>query len=97
MFKSTTFIHRSTILLSLEQLIPKLSEDFLSKQIFPNVFYLAQDSVENVRMGVCVALGALNTYLPKERDAVRKLLKNLKEDKDNDVKELATTIFSKIG
>jgi hypothetical protein len=65
MFKSSTFLHRETILLALESLIPKLSQDCLGKQIFSNVFYLVQDPVENVRMSVCIALGLLFTYLPK--------------------------------
>ena len=77
-------------------MIPKLSVDCLSKNIFPNVFYLVQDQVENVRMSVCIALGALYSYLPKEKDSIRKLLKNLKEDKDNDVKEIAVKIFLKL-
>jgi hypothetical protein len=64
--------------------------------VFPNVFYLVQDPVENVRMSVCVAFGALYPYLPKEKDSIKKLLKNLKEDKDNDVRDMATRIFSKL-
>ena len=67
MFKSQTFSHRETILLALEQLIPKLSAEYLSKQIYSNVFYLVQDPVENVRMSVCIALGALFPYVPKEK------------------------------
>jgi hypothetical protein len=45
MFKSPTFLHRETILLALGTLIPKLSVECLGKQIFSNVFYLAQDPV----------------------------------------------------
>ena len=97
MFKSQTFLHRSTILLALEQLIPKLSSDCLNKQIFSNVFYLVQDPVENVRMSVCMTLGALYPYIPKEKESIKKLLKNLKDDKDNDVKDMATSIFSKLN
>lgn len=96
MFKSPTFLHRETILLALETLIPKLSQECLAKQIFSNVFYLAQDPVENVRMSVCVALSLLYVHLPKEKDAIRKLGKNLREDKDNDVKELAVKLFAKL-
>lgn len=47
-------------------------------------------------MSVCIALGLLFTYLPKERDAIRKLAKTLKEDKDNDVKDMAIKTFAKI-
>jgi hypothetical protein len=47
-------------------------------------------------MSVCIALGAIYPYLPKEKDSIRKLLKNLKEDKDNDVKEIAAKIFLKL-
>jgi HEAT repeat protein len=65
MFKSPTFMHRETVLLALETLIPKLSVDCLGKQLFSNVFYLVQDPVENVRMSVCIALGVLHTHLPK--------------------------------
>jgi len=93
MFKSQTFIHRETILLALEQLIPKLSADCLCKQIFSNVFHLAQDPVENVRMSVCVALGAIYPYIPKEKDSIRKTLKTLKDDRDQDVKDMATKIL----
>lgn len=93
MFKSTTFIHRETVLLAMEQLIPQLSSECLTKSVFPNVFYLVQDPVENVRMGVCVALGALYPFIPKEKDSIKKLVKNLKEDKDNDVKDMAGKIF----
>jgi HEAT repeat protein len=96
MFKSPTFLHRETILLSLETLIPKLSQECLSKQIFSNVFYLVQDPVENVRMSVCVALSLLWIHLPKEKDAIRKLAKNLKDDKDNDVKEMAVKLLGKL-
>jgi hypothetical protein len=92
MFKSQTYIHRETILLALEQLIHKLSADCLSKQIFSNVFYLVQDPVENVRMSVCVALGALYSYVPKEKESIRKMLKTLKEDRDQDVKDMAVKI-----
>lgn len=47
-------------------------------------------------MSVCVALGALYPYVPKEKDSIKKLLKNLKEDKDNDVKEMASKVFSRL-
>lgn len=47
-------------------------------------------------MSVCIALSLLYTNLPKEKDAIRKLAKNLKEDKDNDVKELAIRLFAKL-
>jgi hypothetical protein len=96
MFKSSTFLHRETILLALETLAPKLSADCLSKQIFSNVFYLAQDPVENVKMSVCLALGVLYGNLPKEKDAIKKLLRNLKDDKDNDVKEMAVKVLAKL-
>ena len=68
----------------------------MSKQIFSNVFYLVQDPVENVRIAVCIALGSLSGYVPKEKESIRKLLKNLKDDKDNDVKDMATKIFNKL-
>lgn len=45
MFKSATFIHRETILLAMEKLIPQLSSECLSKSVFSNVFYLVQDPV----------------------------------------------------
>ncbi len=96
MFKSPTFLHRETLLLALETLIPKLSQECLTKQIFSNVFYLAQDPVENVRMSVCIALSLMYTHLPKEKESIRKLGKNLREDKDNDVKELAIKLFAKL-
>jgi hypothetical protein len=96
MFKSPTFLHRETLLLALETLIPKLSQECLTKQIFSNVFYLAQDPVENVRMSVCIALSLMYTHLPKEKESIRKLGKNLREDKDNDVKELAVKLFAKL-
>lgn len=43
-----------------------------------------------------MALGALYPYVPKEKDSIKKLLKNLKEDKDNDVKEMASKVFSRL-
>jgi hypothetical protein len=52
--------------------------------------------VENVRMSVCIALSLIYTHLPKEKEAIRKLGKNLREDKDNDVKELAVKLFAKL-
>lgn len=72
-----------------------MSQECLAKQIFSNVFYLVQDPVENVRMSVCIALSLLFVHLPKEKEAIRKLAKNLKEDKDGDVKELAVKLFAK--
>lgn len=96
LFKSTTFIHRETALLALEQLAPKLSADCVSKQILANVFYLVQDPVENVRMSACVGLGTVYGCLPKERESIKKLLRSLKEDKDNDVKDMAAKVFSKL-
>jgi len=45
---------------------------------------------------MCNTLGVLYKHLPKERDSIKKLLKNLKDDKDLDVKEIATKIFLKL-
>lgn len=47
-------------------------------------------------MSVCIALGSIFPYLPKEKESIRKLLKTLKEDKDIDVKDMASKIFSKL-
>ncbi len=80
----------------METLIPKLSLDCISKQIYSNVCFLVQDPVENVRMSVCIALGTLYGSLPKEKEAIKKLAKTLREDKDIDVKEWAIKVFSKI-
>lgn len=96
MFKSPTFLHRETILLALETLIPKLSPGCLGKQIFPNVQYLAADPVENVRMSACLAIGLLHGCLPKEKEALRKLARALREDKDGDVKDMAIKTLAKI-
>jgi hypothetical protein len=52
--------------------------------------------VENVKMSVCLALGVLYGNLPKEKDAIKKLLRNLKDDKDNDVKEMAVKVLAKL-
>ena len=46
---------------------------------------------------MCVALGALYPYIPKEKESIKKLLKTLKDDKDNDVKDMAASIFSKLN
>ena len=43
-----------------------------------------------------MVLPLLYTHLPKEKDAIRKLAKNLRDDKDNDVKELAVKMCSKL-
>ena len=47
-------------------------------------------------MSACLALGLLHGCLPKEREAFRKLARALREDKDNDVKDLAVKLLSKI-
>lgn len=70
----------------MELLVPKLSLDTIIRQIYPNVTQLVQDPVENVRLSVCIALGILYPVLPKEKDSIKKCLRALKEDKDNDVK-----------
>lgn len=53
--------------------------------------------MENVRISVGSTLGVLYNYLPKEKEAIKKLLKTLKEDKDNDVKEMASAVFTKLN
>ena len=58
---------------------------------------LVQDPVSNVKITICSILGVLYNYLPKEKEIIKKLLKNLKEDKDNDVKDAASTIFAKLN
>ena len=94
-FKSTVFLQRVSILLAVELLAGKLSNES-NRMILNNVVALSMDPVENVRMGVCVALGALYNYQPKEKELIKKTLKNLQEDKDIDVREIATNVFSKL-
>jgi hypothetical protein len=51
-----------------------------------NVINLAQDPVSNVRMSVCYAMGTLYQFSPKDKEQIKKIFKNLKDDKDADVK-----------
>ena len=46
-------------------------------------------------MSVCIALGLLYGSLPKEKIQMKNLMKQLREDKDVDVKELAVKTFAK--
>ena len=96
LFKSSTFLHRETALMALESFAGCTSPEYISRSVLPSVLQLVKDPVENVRIRVCIALGVLCRSLPKEKDALRKALVGLRDDSDQDVKDMAVKVLSQI-
>ena len=64
--------------------------------MLPSVLQLVKDPVENVRIRLCIALEALYRNLPKEKEPIRKALNSLREDADQDVKDMAVKVSSQL-
>ncbi|XP_063902178.1 serine/threonine-protein phosphatase 2A 65 kDa regulatory subunit A alpha isoform-like [Zophobas morio] len=80
------YLHRMTVLFTIDSLLPVLDSDVIIEDLIPLVIKMAGDPIANVRFNAAKTMGSLIKSLSFKPENIEITLKSLEEDPDPDVR-----------